>query len=103
MVGLGYLCIATVRVSIFWHSSRVAGRILRRNGDPGLKTMEAAYIVTRDNLASKSKKLDDMVIREQEANTLREQAKAKLADAEKRLTTAEGEKKDQGLLLEMAR
>jgi hypothetical protein len=44
-----------------------------------------------------------MVIREQEANTLREQAKAKLADAEKRLTAAEGEKKDQGLLLEMAR
>jgi hypothetical protein len=34
---------------------------------------------------------------------LREQAEAKLADTEKTLTAAEGEKKDQGLLLEMAR
>jgi hypothetical protein len=42
------------------------------------------------------------VIREQEANTLQEQAEAKLTNAEKRLTTAEGEKKDQGLLLETA-
>jgi hypothetical protein len=42
------------------------------------------------------------VIREQEANTLREQAEAKLTDTEKRLAAAEGEKKDQGLLLEMA-
>jgi hypothetical protein len=32
-----------------------------------------------------------------------EQAEAKLTDAEKRLTVGEGEKKDQGLLLEMAR
>jgi hypothetical protein len=43
------------------------------------------------------------VIREQEANTLREQGEAKLADTEKRLATTEGEKKDQGLLLEMSR
>jgi hypothetical protein len=42
-------------------------------------------------------------MQEQEANTLREQAEVKLADAEKRLTIAEGEKKDQGLLLETAR
>jgi hypothetical protein len=41
------------------------------------------------------------VIREQEANKLREQAEAKLADAEKRLTVAESKKKYQGLLLEM--
>jgi hypothetical protein len=34
---------------------------------------------------------------------LREQAEAKLADAEKRLATAEREKKDQELLLETAR
>jgi hypothetical protein len=34
---------------------------------------------------------------------LREQAEVKLADAEKRITAAEGKKKDQGLLLEMAR
>jgi hypothetical protein len=47
--------------------------------------------------------LDDAVIWEQEANMLREQAEAKLTDAEKRLTAAEGEKKDQGLLLETAR
>jgi hypothetical protein len=43
------------------------------------------------------------VIREQEANTLRDQAEAKLVDAEKRLAAAEGEKKDQGMLLETAR
>jgi hypothetical protein len=43
------------------------------------------------------------MVREQEANKLREQAEAKLVDAEKRLTVAEGEKKDQGMLLEMAR
>jgi hypothetical protein len=36
------------------------------------------------------------------ANELREQAEAKLADAEKRLVVGEGEKKDQGLTLEMA-
>jgi hypothetical protein len=42
------------------------------------------------------------VIREQEANTLQEQIEAKLTNAEKRLAAAEGEKKDQGLLLEMA-
>jgi hypothetical protein len=40
------------------------------------------------------------MIQEQEANKLREQAKAKLADVEKRLVVAEDEKKDQGLLLE---
>jgi hypothetical protein len=42
------------------------------------------------------------MIREQEANKLLEQAEAKLADAEKRLAISEGEKKDQGLFLEMA-
>jgi hypothetical protein len=42
------------------------------------------------------------VIREQEANTLWEQAEAKLADTEMRLVAAEGVKKDQGVLLEMA-
>jgi hypothetical protein len=42
------------------------------------------------------------VIREQEANTLQEQIEAKLTNAEKRLAAAEGERKDQGLLLEMA-
>jgi predicted nuclease with TOPRIM domain len=68
-----------------------------------LKTTQATYTVTRDNLASKSKELDDMVIREQEANTLREQADAKLADLEKKIKVVQGEKKDQGLLLEMAR
>jgi hypothetical protein len=36
------------------------------------------------------------------ANKLWEQAEAKLADAEKRLTVTKGEKKDQGLLLETA-
>jgi hypothetical protein len=35
-----------------------------------LETTQAAYTVTRDKLASKSKELDDMVIREQKANTL---------------------------------
>jgi hypothetical protein len=40
------------------------------------------------------------MIQEQEANKPREQAKAKLADVEKRLVVAEDEKKDQGLLLE---
>jgi hypothetical protein len=54
-------------------------------------------------LASKSKELDDVVIRGQEANTLREQAEAKLADLKKKIEAIEGEKKDQGLLLEMAR
>jgi hypothetical protein len=68
-----------------------------------LKTTKTAYIVTRDNLASKSKELDDAVIWEQEVNTLREQAEVKLTDMEKRLTVVEGEKKDQGLLLKMAR
>jgi hypothetical protein len=53
-------------------------------------------------LASKSKDLDDAMIREQEANELREQAEAKLADAEKRLVVGEGEKEYQGLLLETA-
>jgi hypothetical protein len=68
-----------------------------------LKTIQAACTVTRDNLASKSKELDDVVIRGQEANTLREQAEAKLADLKKKIEAIEGEKKDQGLLLEMAR
>jgi hypothetical protein len=68
-----------------------------------LKTTKAANTITRDNLASKSKELDDMVIREQEANMLWEQAEAKLTDAEKKLAATESEKKDQGLLLESAR
>jgi secreted trypsin-like serine protease len=59
-----------------------------------LKITKATYTVTRDNLASKSKELDDAVIQEQEANTVREQAEVKLADTEKRLAAAEGEKKD---------
>jgi hypothetical protein len=67
-----------------------------------LKTTQAAYTITQDNLASKSKDLDDAMIREQEANELWEQAEAKLADAEKRLAVGGGGKKDQGLLLEMA-
>jgi hypothetical protein len=44
-------------------------------------------------LASKSKDLDDAMIREQEANKPQEQAEAKLTDAEKKLNVAEGEKK----------
>jgi hypothetical protein len=44
-----------------------------------------------------------MVIREQEANTLREQAKAKLVDLKKKIEVVVGEKKDQGLLLKMSR
>jgi hypothetical protein len=68
-----------------------------------LKTTHVAYTIARDNLASKFKDLDDAMIWEQEANELREQAEAKLADAEKRLDVGEGEKKDQGLLLEMPR
>jgi hypothetical protein len=47
--------------------------------------------------------LDDVVIREQKANTLWERTEKKLTDAEKELTTTEGQKKDQGLLLELAR
>jgi hypothetical protein len=43
-----------------------------------------------------------MVIREQEANTLRAQAEAKLTGLEKKNKAVEGEKKDQELLLEMA-
>jgi hypothetical protein len=46
-------------------------------------------------LPSKSKELDDMVIREQEANTLREQAEARLSGLEKKNKAVEGEKKDQ--------
>jgi transcriptional regulator with AAA-type ATPase domain len=64
-----------------------------------LKTTKADCTGTHDNLASKSKDLDDVVIREQEANKLREQVEARLADVEKRLIIDEGEKKDQGLLL----
>jgi predicted nuclease with TOPRIM domain len=41
-----------------------------------LKTTKAAYTASRDNLASKSKDLDDAMIREQEANKLREQAES---------------------------
>jgi hypothetical protein len=59
-----------------------------------LKTTNAAYTTTRDNLASKSKDLDDAMIQEQEANKLREQAEAKIADVKKRLIVVEGEKKD---------
>jgi exonuclease VII small subunit len=68
-----------------------------------LKTTNVAYTATRDNLASTSKDLDDAMIREQEANKLLEQAEARLADAEKRLVVADGENKNQGLLLETAR
>jgi hypothetical protein len=69
-----------------------------------LKTAKVAYSATRFKLVSKSKELDDAVIREEEeANTLQEQAEAKVVDVEKRLAAAEGKKKDQGLLLEMAR
>jgi hypothetical protein len=68
-----------------------------------LKTIKTAYTATRDNMASKSKELDDAVIWEQVSNTLREQAEVKLAEAKKRLVTAESEKQDQRLLLEMAR
>jgi flagellar hook-basal body complex protein FliE len=35
-----------------------------------LKTTKVAYTTTHDNLASKSKDLDDVVIQEQEANKL---------------------------------
>jgi hypothetical protein len=59
-----------------------------------LKTTQATYTVTRDNLAFKSKELDDVVIWEQEANTLREQAEAKLVDLEKKIKVVEGKKKD---------
>jgi chromosome segregation ATPase len=68
-----------------------------------LETTHAAYTVIRDKLASKSKEMDDMVIREQKANTLWERAEKKLVDAEKKLAAAEGEKNDQGLLLESVR
>jgi hypothetical protein len=66
------------------------------------KTTQMTYTITRDNLASKSKELYDVVTWEQEANTLQEQAEAKLADRETKIGVVEGEKKDQGLLLEMA-
>jgi chromosome segregation ATPase len=68
-----------------------------------LKSIKAAYTITRDNLACKSKELDDVVIREQEANALWEQAEAKLAEVEKKPAAVGGEKKDQGLLLESTR
>jgi hypothetical protein len=51
----------------------------------------------------KSKELDNAVIQEQTANTLWEQAEEKLVDLEKKLAAAEGEKKNQGMLLESAR
>jgi hypothetical protein len=47
-----------------------------------LKTTKVTYTATHDNLGSKSKDLDDAMIREQVTNKLREQAEAKLADAE---------------------
>jgi tryptophan 2,3-dioxygenase len=50
-----------------------------------------------------SKELDDVVIWDHEANTLWEQVEAKLANLEKKIEAVEGEKKDQGLLLETAR
>jgi hypothetical protein len=50
-----------------------------------------------------SEELDDVVIWDQEANTLWEQVEAKLANLEKKIKAVEGEKKDQGLLLETAR
>jgi predicted nuclease with TOPRIM domain len=68
-----------------------------------LKTTQDPYIVTQDNLASKSKDLNGVVICDQEANTLWEQAEAKLADLEKTIEAVEGEKKHQGLLLETTR
>jgi hypothetical protein len=46
--------------------------------------------------------MDDLVIREQKANTLWERPKKKLVDAEKKLAAAEEDKKNQGLLLESA-
>jgi hypothetical protein len=61
--------------------------------------MKAAYAVTRDKMASKSKELDDVVIREQKANTMQERAEEKLSDDEHKLAVAKDEKKDQGLLL----
>jgi hypothetical protein len=67
-----------------------------------LETMKATYAIAWDNLAFKSKELDDMVIWEQEAKTLRERVEEKLADIDKKLVAAESEKKYQGLLLEMA-
>jgi hypothetical protein len=68
-----------------------------------LKTTKVAYAVTQDKLTSKSKELHDAVIREQEANMLRDQAEAKLTDEEKRPVAAKSKKKDQWLLLKMAR
>jgi chromosome segregation ATPase len=67
-----------------------------------LETTQAAYTATRDKLASKSKEMDDLVIREQKANTLWERAEKKLTDAKKKLAVAEEDKKNQGLLLESA-
>jgi hypothetical protein len=64
--------------------------------------MKPTYTITWDKLASKSKELDDMVIREQKANTLWERAEEKLADAKKKVAAAKVEKKEQGLLLELA-
>jgi hypothetical protein len=67
-----------------------------------LKITKAAYTVTRDNLASTSKELDDVVIQKKEANMLQEQAEVKFTNAKKKLAAVEGEKKDQRLLLESA-
>jgi hypothetical protein len=49
-----------------------------------------------------SKELDDVVIQEQEDNMLRERAQEELTDVEKKLAAAEGEKKEQGSMLESA-
>jgi hypothetical protein len=68
-----------------------------------LETMKATYTVTQDKVASTSKTPVDIVIWEQRADTLRIQAEEKLADAEKKLTVAEEEKKNKALLLKMAR
>jgi chromosome segregation ATPase len=68
-----------------------------------LETTQDAYTTVRDKIASKSKELNDMVIREQKANMLWEQAEKKLTDAEKKIAAAEEEKKNKGLLLESAR
>jgi hypothetical protein len=53
-----------------------------------LKIAKAAYSATHDKWASKSKELDDAVIREQQANMLWEQPDMKLADAKKGLAAS---------------
>jgi hypothetical protein len=58
-----------------------------------LETTKATYTITQDKLRSKSKTLDDTVIREQRADTLRERAEEKLIGAEKKLAVFEEEKR----------